>query len=100
MRRIDIETRPKATAKLQTQQSGTAAVRARYVPGCEIVGIGRGTGYRWRAEDGGLPPARLGETAWPGRRSGPGALTAPGAFASAGSLTTPLVTSRRSRSRR
>jgi hypothetical protein len=34
---------------------------------CEIVGIGRKTGYRWRAENGGLPPARLAETARSGR---------------------------------
>jgi hypothetical protein len=33
----------------------------------EIVGIGRKTGYRWRAENGGLPPARLAEAARSGR---------------------------------
>jgi transposase, IS30 family len=28
---------------------------------CRQVGIGRKTGYRWRAERGGLPPLRVGE---------------------------------------
>jgi len=36
--------------------SGTGTVEA-----CKRVGIGRKTGYRWRAENGGLPPAALGE---------------------------------------
>jgi IS30 family transposase len=39
-------------------QSGIGTFEA-----CRIVGIGRKTGYRWRAENGGLPPARLAETA-------------------------------------
>jgi IS30 family transposase len=38
--------------------SGVGAVEA-----CQLVGIGRKTGYRWRAENGGLPLARLGEAA-------------------------------------
>jgi transposase-like protein len=29
------------------------------VAACRLLGIGRKTGYRWRAENGGLPPARL-----------------------------------------
>jgi IS30 family transposase len=29
---------------------------------CKRLGIGRKTGYRWRAENGGLPPAALGES--------------------------------------
>lgn len=29
------------------------------VEACQQLGIGRKTGYRWRAENGGLPPARL-----------------------------------------
>src|SRR4051812_35869264 len=29
---------------------------------CQLLGIGRKTGYRWRAENGGLPPARLAES--------------------------------------
>ena len=36
--------------------SGVGAVEA-----CQMVGIGRKTGYRWRAELGGLVPARRGE---------------------------------------
>jgi transposase, IS30 family len=31
------------------------------VEACKRLGIGRKTGYRWRAEHGGLPPAALGE---------------------------------------
>ena len=30
------------------------------VEACRRVGIGRKTGYRWRAERGGLPPLRMG----------------------------------------
>jgi len=30
------------------------------VAACRIVGVTRKTGYRWRAENGGLPPAALG----------------------------------------
>jgi DNA-binding CsgD family transcriptional regulator len=33
------------------------------VEACRIVGITRKTGYRWRAENGGIPPARLAEAA-------------------------------------
>jgi len=29
------------------------------VEACRLVGIARKTGYRWRAENGGVPPARL-----------------------------------------
>jgi transposase, IS30 family len=36
--------------------SGVGTVEA-----CKQLGIGRKTGYRWRAENGGLPPAALGE---------------------------------------
>src|SRR3954465_5986262 len=32
------------------------------VAACQLLGIGRKTGYRWRAENGGLPPARLAES--------------------------------------
>ena len=35
--------------------SGVGTVEA-----CRRVGIGRRTGYRWRAEHGGMPPTRLG----------------------------------------
>jgi hypothetical protein len=38
--------------------SGAGTVEA-----CRALGIGRKTGYRWRAENGGLPPARLAEDA-------------------------------------
>jgi transposase, IS30 family len=34
---------------------------------CRLVGIGCKTGYRWRAENGGLPPARVAEDARCGR---------------------------------
>ena len=34
---------------------------------CRQVGIGRKTGYRWRAERGGLPPLRLAEAGHTGR---------------------------------
>jgi transposase len=37
------------------------------VEACRQVGIGRKTGYRWRAERGGLPPLRLGEADRRGR---------------------------------
>jgi transposase len=37
------------------------------VEACQLIGIGRKTGYRWRAENGGLPPARLAESARTGR---------------------------------
>jgi IS30 family transposase len=33
------------------------------VDACRTVGIGRKTGYRWRAENGGVPPVRLPEAA-------------------------------------
>jgi IS30 family transposase len=38
-------------------RSGVGTVKA-----CQLIGIGRKTGYRWRAENGGLPPARVAET--------------------------------------
>jgi hypothetical protein len=37
------------------------------VAACQAVGIGRKTGYRWRAEAGGLAPDRVGETGRNGR---------------------------------
>jgi IS30 family transposase len=33
------------------------------VEACKLLGIGRKTGYRWRAENGGLSPAALSESA-------------------------------------
>lgn len=43
-------------------QTGVGTVAA-----CKLLGIGRKTGYRWRAENGGLAPARLAESARSGR---------------------------------
>jgi hypothetical protein len=37
------------------------------VAACKEAGIGRKTGYRWRAENGGLPPDRLAEDLRSGR---------------------------------
>jgi IS30 family transposase len=42
--------------------SGTGTVEA-----CKAAGIGRKTGYRWRAKNGGIPPVRLAEAARSGR---------------------------------
>jgi transposase, IS30 family len=56
-RRLDAE-----TLYWQLILSGVGTVQA-----CQEVGIGRKTGYRWRAENGGLPPARLAEEARSGR---------------------------------
>ena len=56
-RQLDAE-----TLYWQLIQSGTETVGA-----CRIVGTGRKTGYRWRAENGGLPPALLAESARSGR---------------------------------
>jgi hypothetical protein len=35
--------------------------------GCAMVGVTRKAGYRWRAENGGIPPVRLAESARTGR---------------------------------
>lgn len=56
-RRLDAE-----TLYWQLIRCGTGTVEA-----CQILGIGRKTGYRWRAENGGLPPARVAESARSGR---------------------------------
>jgi transposase, IS30 family len=56
-RQLDLETE---YWKLLQSGVGTVAV-------CKLLGIGRKTGYRWRAENGGLPPARLAESARSGR---------------------------------
>ena len=50
-RRLDVE-----SEYWRLVLSGVGTVEA-----CKQVGIGRKTGYRWRAENGGLPPAALGE---------------------------------------
>ena len=52
-RRLDLE-----SEYWRLLQSGIGTVTA-----CHVLGIGRKTGYRWRAENGGLPPARLAESA-------------------------------------
>ncbi|WP_432758530.1 helix-turn-helix domain-containing protein [Streptomyces virginiae] len=43
-------------------QSGVGTVEA-----CRQLGVGRKTGYRWRSENGGLPPERVSETVHSGR---------------------------------
>jgi IS30 family transposase len=52
-RQLDLE-----TEYWKLLQSGVGTVAA-----CKLLGIGRKTGYRWRAENGGLPAARLAESA-------------------------------------
>jgi hypothetical protein len=52
-RRLDAE-----TLYWQLVLSGTGTVEA-----CRVVGIGRKTGYRWRAEHGGVPPTQVTEDA-------------------------------------
>ncbi|MBM0207191.1 IS30 family transposase [Micromonospora sp. STR1s_5] len=56
-RRLEVE-----TEYWRLPQAGVGTFEA-----CRIVGIGRKTGYRWRAESGGLPPARLGAEVRSGR---------------------------------
>jgi IS30 family transposase len=56
-RRLDVE-----SEYWRLLLSGVGTVEA-----CHAVGIGRKTGYQWRAENGGLPPVRLAETARSGR---------------------------------
>ena len=52
-RQLDVESR-----YWQLLLAGIGTVEA-----CRIVGITRKTGYRWRAENGGIPPVRLAEAA-------------------------------------
>ena len=56
-RRLDLE-----AEYWRLLQSGVGTVEA-----CKLVGIGRKTGYRWRAENGGLPPERVPEAEHSGR---------------------------------
>ncbi|MFG2638074.1 helix-turn-helix domain-containing protein [Streptomyces sp. NPDC048362] len=56
-RRLDVE-----AEYWRLLRSGESTVEA-----CQQLGIGRKTGYRWRAENGGLPPERLPEQARSGR---------------------------------
>ncbi|MFI6184211.1 hypothetical protein ACIA8R_52360 [Nonomuraea sp. NPDC051191] len=55
-RRLDVESEYRRLVL-----SGVGTVEA-----CRALGIGRETGYRWRVENGGLPLARLAESALPG----------------------------------
>jgi IS30 family transposase len=50
-RQLDVEAR-----YWQLLLAGTGTVEA-----CRLIGITRKTGYRWRAENGGIPPARVAE---------------------------------------
>jgi IS30 family transposase len=52
-RQLEVESR-----YWQLLLSGIGTVQA-----CQLVGITRKTGYRWRAENGGIPPARVAEAA-------------------------------------
>lgn len=52
-RQLDVESR-----YWELVQAGVGTVES-----CRRVGITRKTGYRWRAENGGIPPARLAESA-------------------------------------
>lgn len=45
--------RPEKAEYWRLLQSGVGTFEA-----CRLVGTGRKTGYRWRAENGGSPPAR------------------------------------------
>lgn len=56
-RQLDRETKYRLLIK-----SGIGTVAA-----CRAIGVTRKTGYRWRAEVGGIPPVVLGETARTGR---------------------------------
>jgi IS30 family transposase len=53
-RPLDVESR-----YWQLLLSGTGTVQA-----CQLVGITRKTGYRWREENRGIPPARVAEAPW------------------------------------
>ena len=56
-RRLDLE-----TEYWRLLASGVGTVAA-----CKLLGIGHKSIYRWRAENGGLPPARLAESSRSGR---------------------------------
>ena len=67
MGRVDGTTWTKRRLELEAEywrllQSGVGTFEA-----CRIVGIGNKTGYRWRHESGGVPPARVAEVARAGR---------------------------------
>ncbi|NHU49389.1 IS30 family transposase [Rhodococcus sp. A14] len=48
---------------LETQYWALLAAGVGSIEACRQLGIGRKTGYRWRTENGGLPPIRLAEEA-------------------------------------
>ncbi|MFC6406926.1 IS30 family transposase [Planobispora longispora] len=54
---------PKRRLELESEYWRLILAGVGTVEACKQVGIGRKTGYRWRAENGGLPPARLTESA-------------------------------------
>jgi IS30 family transposase len=53
----------KRRLELETEYWRLLASGVGTVAACQELGIGRKTGYRWRAENGGLPPVRLAEAA-------------------------------------
>jgi IS30 family transposase len=57
----------KRRLELETEYWRLLASGVGPVEACSLVGIGRKTGYRWRAQNGGLPPVRLAESARTGR---------------------------------
>jgi IS30 family transposase len=57
----------KRRLELETEYWRLLASGVGTVAACQELGIGRKTGYRWRAENGGLPPVRLAEAARTGR---------------------------------
>jgi IS30 family transposase len=57
----------KRQLELETEYWRLLASGVGTVEACKALGIGRKTGYRWRAETGGLPPVRRGEAGRSGR---------------------------------
>ena len=57
--RVDGETRAQEAAGCRDAVLAADPIRDRDRRGLQGRGIGRKTGYRWRAENGGLPPARV-----------------------------------------
>lgn len=51
---------PKRRLELESEYWRLLSAGIGTVDACREVGIGRKTGFRWRQENGGLPPARLG----------------------------------------
>ena len=57
----------KRQLELETEYWRLLASGVGTVEACKALGIGRKTGYRWRAERGGLAPRRVGEHRRDGR---------------------------------